>query len=514
MPNETCAVSASVRDISGRPAAEISVTIVAADYVATLPSAPAKAQRYCEHSTTNDSGTFTIGALDTGSYVIEADDNRTSACLIRCTLEPGDSMKNLGVFSLKSYSTIIGSVDTSRMGSQEQFVQIYGLQRIAQVQPNGFFAIDNLPADTLRVRIVRIDSTLPPVVTVTVQTMPGETTTVFPAWNFSKRVVLNTTSSGANVSGTVHDFPVLIRLTKSNFVFNQAKAGGDDLRFTKSNGAPLPYEVERWDAAAGQAEIWVRVDSLFGNNGAQYITMFWGNPAATRISDGSSVFDTAAGFKAVWHFSQDCIDATSNQMNGVDYGANDTEGVIGKSKLFDGTDSIKIPGPLNGPANITLSAWVKCDKTDTLGGEVISLGDDVLIRVDDPRGPLGTLGSFRYDSTIAGYNQTISGTYLQKTGWRYVTYSIDASGGVQSLYIDGSLSAFTQNKGSIFYHQGTNISIGTHGCFPGEPSSDYTKCHFIGAIDEVRICHVARSPDWIKLCYMNQRADDKLVLFK
>jgi hypothetical protein len=232
------------------------------------------------------------------------------------------------------------------------------------------------------------------------------------------------------------------------------------------------------------------------------------------MSSGLSVFDTAAGFKAVWHFSQGCNDATFNQMNGIDYSASDTEGVIGYSKLFNGTDSIKIPGPINGPANITLSAWVNFSKTDTLGGEVVSLGDDALIRVDDPRGPLGTIGSFRYDSTAAGYYQTSSGLFLQKTGWRYLTYSVDGAGGIQSLFVDGALSTTTQYKSSIYYHQGTNISIGTHGYYVGQSTSDYTKCHFIGAIDEVRICSQARSADWIKLCYMNQKAVDALVVFK
>jgi hypothetical protein len=37
---------------------------------------------------------------------------------------------------------------------------------------------------------------------------------------------------------------------------------------------------------------------------------------------------------------------------------------------------------------------------------------------------------------------------------------------------------------------------------------------FNGKIDEVRIANVALNAHWIKLCYMNQRADDKLLVFK
>ena len=39
-------------------------------------------------------------------------------------------------------------------------------------------------------------------------------------------------------------------------------------------------------------------------------------------------------------------------------------------------------------------------------------------------------------------------------------------------------------------------------------------CYFKGMIDEVRVSSTARSADWIKLCYMNQRSDDKLVQFR
>jgi hypothetical protein len=103
---------------------------------------------------------------------------------------------------------------------------------------------------------------------------------------------------------------------------------------------------------------------------------------------------------------------------------------------------------------------------------------------------------------------------LKKTGWRHVAYTVDGGSGVQSFYVDGVLSATTQNKSPIYYHSGRNISIGTHGFDWGQPNSDYVKVHFLGSIDEVRICRVARSQDWIKLCYMNQKAQDALVIFK
>jgi hypothetical protein len=49
-------------------------------------------------------------------------------------------------------------------------------------------------------------------------------------------------------------------------MFSQAQFGGSDIRFTKADNTFLPYEIERWDSAHSQAEIWVKVDTVFGND--------------------------------------------------------------------------------------------------------------------------------------------------------------------------------------------------------------------------------------------------------
>jgi hypothetical protein len=40
------------------------------------------------------------------------------------------------------------------------------------------------------------------------------------------------------------------------------------------------------------------------------------------------------------------------------------------------------------------------------------------------------------------------------------------------------------------------------------------QCYFDGSIDETVVSYTARSADWIKLCYMNQKAQDALVKFR
>src|SRR5688572_14787747 len=105
-------------------------------------------------------------------------------------------------------------------------------------------------------------------------------------WAHQRKITIDTTAAGANVSGDVKGFPVPVRLDASNFDFGQAKPDGADVRFDDAAGRPLPYEIEKWDAAAKQAAIWVRTD-VKGNNASQSITLKWGNPEASSESDGA-----------------------------------------------------------------------------------------------------------------------------------------------------------------------------------------------------------------------------------
>jgi hypothetical protein len=83
----------------------------------------------------------------------------------------------------------------------------------------------------------------------------------YATWNYSGTVTLNTTSAGANVATNVLRFPILLRLNPGNFLyFSQTSAGGADIRFAKTDGTHVPYEIERWVDNTGNndtAEIWI-----------------------------------------------------------------------------------------------------------------------------------------------------------------------------------------------------------------------------------------------------------------
>jgi hypothetical protein len=294
-------------------------------------------------------------------------------------------------------------------------------------------------------------------------------------------------------------------LTKSIFDFSQAKGRGEDVRFAKAGGALLPYEIESWDSAQGKAALWVNVDTIAGNSATQYITMCWGNPLAKTVSSGTSVFDTAKGFAAVWHLNNNCNDASGNNNTGTNYGPVDTEGIIGNAKKFRGGDSIRISGLLGSPGAVSLSAWVQLDSNAGSGGEILSIGDAASFRIDDTRPNFGVEGCFHTSST---FSNAPSGVTLGKTGWHYIVVTFNGATLQQSVFIDGkNYNRSTAVSAINFSGVGTNTFIGRH----GNGSNSF---NFIGKVDEARVNKNVLTADWISLCYMNQKAVDALVMFK
>ena len=97
----------------------------------------------------------------------------------------------------------------------------------------------------------------------------------------------------------------------------------------------------------------------------------------------------------------------------------------------------------------------------------------------------------------------------QARTWTYLTGV--RAGTREYLYVNGELadSAISFNPSTIQRYTGFDFLIGRN----RNPANDTTGFFFKGIIDEVRVTSVAPSAEWIKLCYMNQKADDRLLVF-
>jgi autotransporter-associated beta strand protein len=330
--------------------------------------------------------------------------------------------------------------------------------------------------------------------TVTVQENYSE-------WTYSKNLYFNTKPSGANVTNNVVKFPILVRLDSTNFDFTTAQDSGQDLRFAKSDGTHLYYQIEKWDNIGQQASVWVRADTIYGNDSLRYATMYWGNVNVFSMSNAKAVFDTGNGFVGVWHLNNsDFTDATSNHNDATNYGTTDTVGVIGTSRKFVYTnpDSIRVLGLLGSPATVTVSAWVKVEAIDATSGSIVSIGDNVVLEHKTYQQM-----AYHYASS---WRTSASTTNLIGAGWSHVAFVCNPGSSSQLLYVNGQQAATAANPDAIVYNQGLNTLFGRHG--NGGTTSD-----FGGIMDEIRIEKTPRSVDWIKLCFENQKPVQALVVY-
>jgi hypothetical protein len=342
---------------------------------------------------------------------------------------------------------------------------------------------------------------------------------------YAKKLRLNTTATGANVTGNVIGFPVLIRLNSGNFDFSLAQKDGGDIRFSKPNGFSLPFEIERFDAQNGIAEIWVRIDTVFGNDSAHAIGMSWGLPAKPLNPPDHNVFDTAKGFAGVWHLNETngttMYDATIFSRNGTKP-TNTTplpvQGIIGGAQNFSGTtDWINLGANrsfVNNVSQVTMSAWIRLDSIGVAGIAGFSVSDGGrpgVTRAAMEVGPNGELVSLARapDAQVTGQKKT-SSMAMAKNADYYVATVIWFNLSRMDLYINGVLVTGT---GTIAFNQQVTDNINSVSSVIGSGEAGPVMT-IKGLIDEVEVARTARNADWLKLCYMNQKAVDALVMFK
>jgi len=364
----------------------------------------------------------------------------------------------------------------------------------------------------------------------------------YSSWASAKPVVVNTKASGAGITSTIANVPVLVRLDSANAadVFAGAKAGGADLRFRRVPGPHLAYEIERWDASAKRAEIWVQLDSVKGNDSATTFYMYWGKPDAAAGSDGNTVFNPSFGFAGVWHLGNAAgLGARPNAITGRhaatprnytgEYVA--PAGVIGKADslgsgrndeatrflLIDSTEQSLASSHYTFPdGRFSYSAWINAATIDrfarfislTSAFNTTGTGNDRVFFAVNSANPKQLIGR---QSEGAGASQPTNSSgeagQLTTGAWTHVAMTI-ARGDMDTtrLYKNGALIAET-------LHDLVHFPAVARGyVFIGKDFINIAAdSGFNGKIDEARLSHVARSADWIRFEYESQKPGSAVV---
>jgi hypothetical protein len=343
---------------------------------------------------------------------------------------------------------------------------------------------------------------------------------------------LNTTASGGGVATNQVNFPVLIRLNKSNFDFSKAMKNGQDIVCRKPDGTILPHEIEQWDSLNNTAAVWVKVDTVYGNDSTHFINVTSGEDLATALSNPSAVFDTASAFCGVWHLNESPAggglgtikDRTAFGNNGTTYGNMNTPdqvpGIIGNGMNFNGFNAYVSFGDINqvdGLTKLTASAWIKPSGLQDWSTIIGKAGDEVNEWEFMEAGATGNSSSNYFQvaarnngalNTMNGYSTT---NPISPGNWYFCVMVFDGT----------QLTNATRLK---FFINGAPQTLRFDGTIPAQlPSTTWpvqlartqiAQGWFQGIIDEAIVARDARSADWIKLCYMNQRLQDVLVQFR
>lgn len=316
----------------------------------------------------------------------------------------------------------------------------------------------------------------------------------FKEWQHSGSVAVVTTPAGANIPAntSLENFPLLLRLDKDFFDFKEARIDGADLRFS-AEGQALAYQIEQWDAEKGTASIWVLIPKINGNE-VQTLNVFWGKTDAVDESDGRKVFNESNGYASVYHMTAAVRDEAGT-TEPKDQGTSATDGIIGPARHFPGKMGVfcgdKITNYPQSDRPHSTEAWFRCEQPNATiigwGNEGGNQGSKVRMQFRSPP-------HIHVDSDFSD----VAGTSrLPMSEWVHVVHTYNSVEG--KIYINGKLDGEAKPKLNI--KSPARVWLGGW----------YDNYDFIGDLDEVRISKVARSTDWIRLQYENQKPLQTLV---
>jgi hypothetical protein len=321
------------------------------------------------------------------------------------------------------------------------------------------------------------------------QTASAETSE-YANWQHSGSLHILTTPEGANLPGTASEegFPLLVRLNQDCFDFSQAKAKGEDIRFASASGTPLAYQIDQWDAAGGTASIWVRIPVIKGN-AHQEIKLYWGEAEGAIESNSKAVFNESNGYLSVWHMNEPVKDEVG-KLEAKDMGTTPSSGMIGKGRHFDvgkGIHCENITTFPTGSSPHSTELWFREEKpTDRIfcwgSGEPRSM-----VQIISEKPPRVFIDCYHGAAGVHGQSTFALGQ------WVHVIHTYE--NGESRLYLNGCLDGIATAKDSLMdFKSPVQMYLGGWRGFG-----------FKGDMDEVRISKVARSADWVKLQYENQK---------
>ena len=323
-------------------------------------------------------------------------------------------------------------------------------------------------------------------------------------WQYRKKIRIDTTTNGADISENLSDVPILVRLHTGNFNFTNAREDGGDIRFVASDDATLlKHHIEKIDILDEIALVWVKVPRIAGGSDQGFIYMYYGNENAIGGQDAGGTFGVnQAACLHLGELEDPPRDATANNNNAAAFsGGQGLPGVIGNSvSLNGGGNRIDLAGTpsLDFSSGFSLSAWVRINMAQSDAWLFSRQGAAATLVV-------GIEGTKVYasitaaDGTVYSTDKSVD---LPVGDWHLITVTAKP-GGRLDLYLDGMEMTWVNLPGSLPALDG-DLLIG---------DSSQADRSFFGDIDEVRVYTQPLSADRIRVDYASQGPDGLLLAF-
>ncbi|MFT4641717.1 MAG: hypothetical protein ACI8T1_005060, partial [Verrucomicrobiales bacterium] len=207
-----------------------------------------------------------------------------------------------------------------------------------------------------------------------------------------------------------------------------------------------------------------------------------------------AVFNESNGYVSVWHLG-DVVRDEVGTLESEDKGTSLTAGMIGKARYFPGKAGVfggeEIPNYPSGGSAHTTSLWFRAEQPN---GTIIGWGNEGGGRGSKVRMQFRSPPQVHIDSDFSDIKGE---SRLPMNEWVHVTHVFGED--PRRLYINGRLDA--EATTTLDIKTPSRLWLGGW----------YHNYDFIGDLDEVRIANVARTADWVRLEFENQKPLQTLV---
>lgn len=377
-------------DTLGKPRAGDTVFVRPSRWTSEDAPPPGENAADVWRTVTDSNGRWTLTGIGSGAWTVEGRSGRLGRLCARVELGAGGTRIELPVDTLYPHRRVFGRIYGAFSEGARGRAYVYGTEVHANIDASGTFAFD-APVGDLRLvahvwngspgtmRSEKAYQLMPhgavEPVSLRISTFENEDYALWPHKRSAK--LLYSGAGGFVLESSIDTFPILVRLTGDPV--SSLDPTGSSLRFASLDGAHLHYEIERWDPARQEADVWLLVPANRKGSDNYGIVVYWGLADAAGWSDGTAVFDTAQGWVGVWHFSgsDPLRDVTANRLRLSGTGWERVQGIAGDGIRLNPNSHLVAPGALASMGGWSMaSSWVRVTSAESVGN-VLSLASSV-----------------------------------------------------------------------------------------------------------------------------------------